>query len=92
MVFGIKFLMEAFKFQVRKDCLALWAGLFEAGLTEITSVFKRWIALSTIIFNEFKLHYYRTERVLNSADYSISRFISINPTDIFMKTLVKAAG
>ena len=45
-----------------------------------------------IIINEFKLHYYRIERVLNSADYSFSLFISINRTDIFMKTLVKAAG
>ena len=38
MVFWFKFLMEAFQFQVSKDCLAKWAGLFEAGLTEITSV------------------------------------------------------
>ena len=42
MVFGIKFLMEAFKFQVRIDCLAFWAGLFEAGLTEITSLNDKW--------------------------------------------------
>ena len=45
-----------------------------------------------ISINEFNLHYYRIERVLNSADYSICLFISINPTDIFMKTLVKVAG
>ena len=38
MVFGIKFLMDYYKFQLRKDGATKWAGLFEAGLTEITSL------------------------------------------------------